>query len=101
MAQVKICRTDAVPAGTASQFTVRDVELLIVNVAGRFYCIGARCTHAGAPLADGELVDDVLTCPWHASRFRVTDGTVLRGPAERNLLTYPVSVRDDYVYAEV
>ena len=35
----------------------------------------------GAWLSDGELADGCLTCPWHGSVFRITDGSVARGPA--------------------
>lgn len=41
----------------------------------------ARCSHQGGPLDEGDIVDGCLRCPWHASRFRLTDGTVVRGPA--------------------
>ncbi|HKC18263.1 MAG TPA: Rieske (2Fe-2S) protein [Candidatus Dormibacteraeota bacterium] len=30
---------------------------------------------------EGRLDDDVVTCPWHHSRFRFADGQVLGGPA--------------------
>ena len=33
------------------------------------------------PLFDGELADGCLTCPWHGSVFRITDGLVARGAA--------------------
>jgi nitrite reductase/ring-hydroxylating ferredoxin subunit len=29
----------------------------------------------------GEYHDGCLTCPWHGSTFRVSDGAVTRGPA--------------------
>jgi nitrite reductase/ring-hydroxylating ferredoxin subunit len=35
----------------------------------------------GGPLAEGGLVDECLECPWHGSRFRLTDGSVRRGPS--------------------
>ena len=39
------------------------------------------CAHAGGPLDKGAVVDGCLECPWHASRFRLADGHVVRGPA--------------------
>ncbi|MGD0062568.1 MAG: Rieske (2Fe-2S) protein [Streptosporangiaceae bacterium] len=32
-------------------------------------------------MAAGEIAEGCLTCPWHASAFRVADGSVARGPA--------------------
>ncbi|MFZ0121752.1 MAG: Rieske 2Fe-2S domain-containing protein [Pseudonocardiaceae bacterium] len=44
-----------------------------------------RCPHLSAPLHEGELseVDGevCITCPWHASVFRLRDGGVVHGPA--------------------
>jgi len=97
----RICPSDAVPAGELRQFKVGDSELLVVNSAGRLLCLAARCTHAGAPLVEGELSGDVLTCPWHGSRFKVTDGSVVRGPAERALKTYNCQVQAGYLLAEI
>jgi nitrite reductase/ring-hydroxylating ferredoxin subunit/uncharacterized membrane protein len=40
-----------------------------------------RCSHRGASLADGQVADDCVTCPWHGSQFNLTTGAVVRGPA--------------------
>jgi nitrite reductase/ring-hydroxylating ferredoxin subunit len=40
-----------------------------------------RCSHLSGPLSEGDYRDGCLTCPWHGSTFRVSDGTVARGPA--------------------
>jgi nitrite reductase/ring-hydroxylating ferredoxin subunit len=43
--------------------------------------MGAVCSHAGGPLNEGRLAEDVVTCPWHYSKFRFADGHVVGGPA--------------------
>jgi hypothetical protein len=43
--------------------------------------VDGRFSHAGAPLAEIVLDGEVLTCPWHYAQFRISDGSVLRGPA--------------------
>jgi nitrite reductase/ring-hydroxylating ferredoxin subunit len=44
-----------------------------------------RCPHLSAPLHEGELSEIngelCITCPWHASVFRLRDGGVVHGPA--------------------
>ena len=97
---MKLGSVDLVVRGSMKQFRVKDQELLVVNFEGQFFCFDARCTHAGAPLVEGSLDGVVLTCPWHGSQFRVTDGTVLRGPAGRALKSYVVEVRDGVVFVE-
>ncbi len=79
------------------QHSVGESEILIVNADGRFFALAARCTHAGAPLVEGNLEGRVLTCPWHGSRFNVTDGSVLKGPADESLKVYPVSVDEGFL----
>jgi nitrite reductase/ring-hydroxylating ferredoxin subunit/uncharacterized membrane protein len=44
--------------------------------------IGDRCSHRGGPLHEGTFDDEgCVTCPWHGSRFRLSDGAVVDGPA--------------------
>ena len=46
-------------------------------------CIANRCTHAGGPLAEGDVDSAActVTCPWHQSVFRLDTGEVVHGPA--------------------
>ena len=101
MVQMKVCSLELVSADSMKQFYVDDHEILVVNLNGQFYCYEGRCTHAGAPLAEGTLNGDVLTCPWHGSQFKITDGSVLRGPAEKPLKAYPSTVKDNFLFIEV
>ena len=98
--QVRVCSLDMVPSGTMKGFYVSDSEFLVVNLGGKFFCLDGRCTHAGAPLAEGTLNGEVLTCPWHGSQFKITDGSVLRGPTEKPLRAYPVTVRDNFLFID-
>jgi nitrite reductase/ring-hydroxylating ferredoxin subunit len=74
---------------------------MVINLDNVFYCLEARCTHAGAPLFEGELVGDVIICPWHGSRFRITDGSIIKGLAGESLKIYPSTVKDDFLYVEI
>ena len=63
---------------------VDGIPLLLVRDAGSVHVLADRCAHRGGPLHQGELSDGCVTCPLHGSRFRLSDGSVERGPA-----TYP------------
>jgi nitrite reductase/ring-hydroxylating ferredoxin subunit len=56
--------------------------VLLYSHAGTVHAVAAQCTHAGGPLQEGEVDDELcVRCPWHGGRFRLTDGSVVRGPA--------------------
>jgi nitrite reductase/ring-hydroxylating ferredoxin subunit/uncharacterized membrane protein len=61
--------------------TAGDVAVMVVRRNGVLHALADRCSHRGGPLHEGELVGDCIECPWHASRFRLQDGSVEQGPA--------------------
>jgi len=64
---------------------------------GSVCAIAARCTHLGGPLDEGEREGDVVTCPWHGSRFDLCTGEVVDGPAVFPQPVYETRVRDGRV----
>jgi nitrite reductase/ring-hydroxylating ferredoxin subunit/uncharacterized membrane protein len=56
-------------------------DLVLVRTGATIHALHNVCAHAGGPLDQGELVDGCLQCPWHGSRFRLTDGLVRHGPS--------------------
>lgn len=76
-----------VPVGGARLY--REDRLVVSQPAkGTFKCFSAKCTHAGCVLAEVEKVEG--NCPCHGSRFDVTTGKVLQGPATEPLPEVPV-----------
>jgi nitrite reductase/ring-hydroxylating ferredoxin subunit len=98
---VKLCDKNMLLVGELKAFKVKGFEVLVVNVGQEIYCLDARCAHAGAPLAEGILNGEVLTCPWHYSQFNITNGMALRGPAQKPLRTYRVEERENFVFIDL
>jgi len=96
-----LCRIDDVQENELKQFLLKENEILVINRNNRFYCFGARCTHAGAPLSEGELENGILKCPWHGSKFNIETGEVVRGPAKKQLRTYNSIVKDGHLFIEL
>jgi len=67
--------------GKAHRAEVNGVKLLLVRDGGELRCLAEVCSHLGGPLAEGTIEDGAVTCPWHASRFSLSDGSVIDGPA--------------------
>ncbi|HEU0129948.1 MAG TPA: Rieske (2Fe-2S) protein [Mycobacteriales bacterium] len=61
--------------------TVGGVDLLLYRHGSTVRAISATCSHFGGPLDEGRVDDECVTCPWHGSTFRLTDGSVVSGPA--------------------
>jgi nitrite reductase/ring-hydroxylating ferredoxin subunit len=72
-------------------------EVLLTRVDGRIVALANRCSHAGWPIADGDVADGCITCPHHGSVYRLRDGAVVRGPAASPQLRYEVRARDGRV----
>jgi nitrite reductase/ring-hydroxylating ferredoxin subunit len=98
---IELCAKSILPVGELRSFKLDGREILAVNFDDKIYCLDGRCTHAGAPLSEGRLQGDVLTCPLHYSQFIITDGSVLRGPADTPLRTYRVEEKENKVFIDL
>jgi nitrite reductase/ring-hydroxylating ferredoxin subunit len=96
----KLCAKSILSVGELKSFKLKGHQIMVVDLGDRVVCLDGRCTHAGAPLAEGTVDGEVLTCPWHYSQFNLVTGEVLRGPAYKPLRTYRVEVRDDSVFID-
>jgi nitrite reductase/ring-hydroxylating ferredoxin subunit/uncharacterized membrane protein len=79
-----------IPIGGPTRLKAGINELAVVRDGDRVLALHAVCAHAGGPLAEGSLHGDALQCPWHGSRFRMTNGHVVRGPAMYDQPAYDV-----------
>ncbi len=82
-------RTGDIPLGGGRVFP--DVRVVVTQpVAGEFKAFGIVCTHDGCEL-DG-VSGGTINCPCHGSRFAITDGSVVQGPARSALRQETVAV---------
>jgi len=72
--------------------------VLLARSATKVFAIGAHCTHYGAPLVDGLLLDDSVRCPYHHACFSLATGQVLRAPARDPVACYQVEQRAGKLY---
>jgi nitrite reductase/ring-hydroxylating ferredoxin subunit/uncharacterized membrane protein len=73
---------------------VEGVAVLLVRLDGEIHALTNTCTHLGGPLNEGEMEGDTIRCPWHGSRFCLTDGAVVEGPATFPERLFDVRVRE-------
>ena len=85
---------------TLAEVTVEGARLPLVvyKTGSSIYALSNVCSHWGGPLAEGKLVDgDCVECPWHASQFRLADGSVRQGPATIPQPAFEARVRDGVI----
>lgn len=97
---IKVANVSEITPGQKKIFEVDGVEVVVVNVDGKFYAVEDVCTHDGGPLGEGELDGHVLVCPRHGARFDVRTGAALSMPAVEPAPTYDVKVEGGDVLVE-
>ena len=78
------------PEATPTKMRAGINDLVVVRVGDRIDAMHNVCAHAGGPLNEGRIVDGCIECPWHYSRFRLTDGLAKRGPTVYDQPAYEV-----------
>ncbi len=81
-----------VPENTPTKVSFGATSVMLVRRGEVVHALKDTCSHAGGPLSQGELDGDRITCPWHFSAFRITDGAVLHGPASSRQISYRARV---------
>ncbi len=89
---VKVAEVGELSPGEMKMVEVGENQILLANVAGNIWACDNICTHAGAPLSDGELDEDQVECPLHGSVFNVVTGEVIGPPAAENLGPFQVII---------
>jgi nitrite reductase/ring-hydroxylating ferredoxin subunit len=64
--------------------------------SGFFEAFTAICTHAGCFV--NSVSNGTINCPCHGSRFSITDGSVVQGPATRPLAPIAIKVEGTSIF---
>jgi nitrite reductase (NADH) small subunit/3-phenylpropionate/trans-cinnamate dioxygenase ferredoxin subunit len=64
-----------IPLGEGRSFDIGERRIAVFNDGGNFFAIDDTCPHMGASLSEGHLDHHVVSCPLHAWRFDIRDGT--------------------------
>jgi nitrite reductase/ring-hydroxylating ferredoxin subunit len=88
-------------AGQSARRALGDVPVVVVRDEQGVYVLAERCSHLSGPLSEGDYRDGCLTCPWHGSTFRVSDGGVARGPATAPQPAFRTRIADGNLQASL
>ncbi len=86
-----VAETDEIEHGKGKAYDVDGRMIAVFNNDGIFYAIEDSCPHMGASLATGYMHNCVVSCPWHAWRFDVRNGSWVDNP-RIHIDSFPVRV---------
>ena len=91
-----VALVEEVPPGTGRAVEVEGRAVALFNVDGTFYAIDGTCLHRGGPVGEGDLEDEIVTCPWHGWQYDVTTGRNMMDP-DIGLAQYEVEIENGVV----
>jgi nitrite reductase/ring-hydroxylating ferredoxin subunit/uncharacterized membrane protein len=80
--------------GVPATGTLGAERLLLIKDGATVRAMHDVCAHAGGPLHEGRIVEGCIECPWHQSRYRLTDGRHVQGPTTYDQPFYEVRTTD-------
>jgi Rieske Fe-S protein len=83
-----------IPVGSGVIYTA-DKVVVTQPVSGEYRAFSAVCTHVGCIL--NEIADGTIDCPCHGSKFTITTGAVVAGPAPTPLPKKKIKIEDGQV----
>lgn len=89
-----VAAEDDIHDGQLHRVTVGETPVVLTRHKGDLHAMSATCAHAGGPLDEGHIENDCIVCPWHQSKFRVSDGSPERGPAGAGQPMWQVRAED-------
>jgi nitrite reductase (NADH) small subunit/3-phenylpropionate/trans-cinnamate dioxygenase ferredoxin subunit len=95
-----VCRVEDLAEGEGKTVSVGNRLIAIFSAGGQYLAIDDVCPHMGASLSGGYVEDGIVTCPWHAWRFRLADGAWADNPRIK-IGCYPVRVENGAVQVQV
>lgn len=98
---VRVASLSEIPVGAGLEVVAGGRILALFRTGdNQVSAMDGICPHNGGPLAKGQLVGDVVTCPWHGWQFQVTTGQHCLN-AKLQHPCFPVEIRGTDVWAEV
>ena len=95
-----VCKVQELVDGQGKTVKAGNRLVAVFLHGGSYYAIDDVCPHMGASLACGEVDEGIVSCSWHAWRFRLCDGTWADNPRIK-IGAYTVRVVGDEVQVQV
>lgn len=87
----EIAKAADIPVGGGKVYG-DDMVVVTQPSQGAYKAFTAVCTHQGCTVST--VQNGLIKCACHGSEFKISDGSVQKGPADQPLTEYPVQVRN-------
>ena len=84
-----LAKTSDIPEGGGKIFASEKVVVTQPS-SGTYKAFSAVCPHQGCTVSS--ISGDAIVCPCHGSKFKISDGSLISGPAKTGLTTKQVTV---------
>jgi 3-phenylpropionate/trans-cinnamate dioxygenase ferredoxin component len=92
---VTVGKTAELAEGEVKAFEIQGQMVAVARVEGGLLAFSDICSHSRCNLSDGgEIAGNVIECECHGSRFDMTTGSVVEGPASEPIPIFEVRDRD-------
>jgi nitrite reductase/ring-hydroxylating ferredoxin subunit/uncharacterized membrane protein len=93
-----LCPVADLPDGRPARRQLGYLSLMALRQGTEVHVLSDHCAHLGGPLHQGRVVTArdaaCISCPWHGSVFRLSDGAVMHGPATARQPSFECQVTD-------
>lgn len=87
-----------IPVGGGKVYTTAQV-VVTQPAMGQYKAFSAICTHVGCIC--NQVAGGTINCPCHGAKFKITDGSVVAGPATTPLAGAKVTVSGGKIYLQL
>jgi len=95
-----VCRAEELPEGESRTIELGGKLIALFHHDGQYFAIDDVCPHMGTSLVGGYVEDGIVTCPWHAWRFRLADGAWADNPRLK-IGCYPIRLENGVIQIQI
>lgn len=88
----KVARLEELKPGKCKAIELNGQRIVLLNAGGNIHALEDSCSHLGAPLSQGFLSPNSITCEWHGASFDLASGAALNAPAKDPVRVYEVRI---------
>jgi nitrite reductase/ring-hydroxylating ferredoxin subunit len=77
---VQVGKVNEITNGQMKHVDINGKEVVVANFNGKFYAFDERCGHMNARLSNGNMNQNIVTCPFHSAKFDITTGKKVGEP---------------------